>query len=125
MPSQLFRHLRSIIPLIVVIFFTFCLTFYIYHFDVLQIFLTLGTQQIIPVKPREVHRKSEPENTKANDGRPGNHTIPTKPVSKVEYTTEIFNMLSVEECKENDSKLSTANCRPTGGLQCMFFLLKV
>lgn len=40
---------------------------------------------------------------------------------KVEYATDLFNKLSMEEAKENDPKLSAANNLSLGGLQSMFF----
>lgn len=39
---------------------------------------------------------------------------------KVDYATELFNLLSTDDSRENDSATSALN-NSLGGIQCMFF----
>ncbi|KAI5656977.1 hypothetical protein M9H77_25770 [Catharanthus roseus] len=79
---------------------------------------TKAAQQVASGKPQEVHWVSGLEDTKANGRRPENHTVPAKPPSTANSATDLFkNMPTMEESKENDSKLSAANYHPTGGSQ--------
>ncbi|KAA8519857.1 hypothetical protein F0562_014053 [Nyssa sinensis] len=76
------------------------------------------SRQVIPdSKPQEVHQKSEPAASKAELGKQGSNAIPFVTASKVDYATVLFNMLSMDDSRENDSKTFTANDNAWVGFQ--------
>ncbi|XP_059659583.1 ADP-ribosylation factor GTPase-activating protein AGD5-like isoform X2 [Cornus florida] len=67
------------------------------------------SQQVAPEpKRQEIHQESKPAAPKAELREQGANTIPVVTASKVDYATELFNMLSMDS-RENDSKTSTAD----------------
>ncbi|KAL3519661.1 hypothetical protein ACH5RR_017810 [Cinchona calisaya] len=69
------------------------------------------------IKPLEVHKKMEPSDTEIKNGKLEGSAIPVESAPKVEFATDLFDKLSVEEAKVNDSKLSSADRLSIGGLQ--------
>uniref|UniRef100_A0A5B6YID3 Putative ADP-ribosylation factor GTPase-activating protein AGD5 n=1 Tax=Davidia involucrata TaxID=16924 RepID=A0A5B6YID3_DAVIN len=67
-------------------------------------------QQITPdSKPQEVDQKSELAASKTELGKQGANAIPVVTPAKVDYATDLFNMLSMEDSRENNSKTSTTD----------------
>lgn len=65
--------------------------------------------------PKQVIENSKLPSAEIEKPKPRDDIQPVSSVPKVDYATQLFNMLFMEEPKENDSKLTT----PAVGSQCM------
>nr|GMC88004.1 ADP-ribosylation factor GTPase-activating protein AGD5-like isoform X1 [Ipomoea batatas] len=70
-------------------------------------------------KPKVIEN-SKPASSEVEKPKPRDDGQPVPSEPKVDYATQLFNMLFMEEAKENDSKLTT----PAVGSQCMSALSK-
>nr|GMC83819.1 probable ADP-ribosylation factor GTPase-activating protein AGD5 isoform X2 [Ipomoea batatas] len=70
-------------------------------------------------KPKVIEN-SKPASSEVEKPKPRDDGQPVSSVPKVDYATQLFNMLFIEEPKENDSKLTA----PAVGSQCMSALSK-
>ncbi|XP_052200739.1 ADP-ribosylation factor GTPase-activating protein AGD5-like [Diospyros lotus] len=76
------------------------------------------SQKVSPVpSTREVHKKAETIASKTESGKQGAHAAPLSSTSKVDYATELFKLLSVEEFSENKSKPSADDDNTRVGIQ--------
>jgi stromal membrane-associated protein len=79
-------------------------------------------QVISDPKPQERLLKSEPVVTKAELAKQEATTTPAVPPPKVDYATDLFNLLFMEDSGQNDSETSSADDTMWANFQCMFLM---
>jgi stromal membrane-associated protein len=65
-------------------------------------------------------QKSEPVVTKAELAKQAAPATPAVPPPKVDYATELFNLLSIKDSGQNGSETSAADDNAWANFQCMF-----
>lgn len=65
----------------------------------------VSEQVTLDPKPKELHKESEHEASKNEFGKKESNSIPVVSASEVDYATDLFNLLSTNNSRENDSKI--------------------
>ncbi|XP_057512965.1 ADP-ribosylation factor GTPase-activating protein AGD5-like isoform X1 [Actinidia eriantha] len=68
-------------------------------------------------KTREIHHKEEIAASRTELGKQEVNTTPISLVSKVDYATNLFNLLSMDDARENEAKSSTTSYNARAGFQ--------
>lgn len=77
-------------------------------------------QVISDPKPQERLHKAEPVVTKTDLAKQAATGTPVVPPPKVDYATDLFNLLSMDDSAQNDSETSSADDTMWASFQCMF-----
>ena len=80
--------------------------------------LDANVQVISDPKPQERLQKSEPVVTKAELAKQAVTATPAVPPPKVDYATELFNLLSMGDSGQKGSETSAANDNAWVSFQC-------
>lgn len=77
-------------------------------------------QQVTPVpKPQQVSQKTEEVTTAAESRKSSAEAAASSSPPKVDYATDLFNMLSMDGPSENGSEAAPADDNSWAGFQCM------
>ena len=80
-------------------------------------------QVISDPKPQERLQKAEPVVTKADLAKQAATATPVVPPPKVDYATDLFNLLSMDDSGQNDSQTSPVGDTMWASFQCMFLVI--